>query len=79
MGFPEQIANEVQNLPVQLQAEVLSFVGALKAKDAKSRESLPTLSTEQTQKRDALLQALSAFSADMTGFAFDREDANVRR
>jgi hypothetical protein len=32
-----------------------------------------------TERRDAMIQALSPFSANMTGFVFDREDANVRR
>ena len=33
----------------------------------------------QTERRDAMMQALSPFTADMTGFVFDREEANARR
>lgn len=77
MGYAELIASEVQNLPARYQAEVLSFVAALKAQDKASL--LPTLSPEQTARRDALMQTLSSFSADMKGFAFDREEANARR
>ena len=32
----------------------------------------------QTERRDAMMQALSPFSADMTGFVFNREEANAR-
>jgi len=77
MGYAELIALEVQNLPAKYQAEVLSFVTALKAQGEASL--LPTLSPEQTERRDAMMQALSPFSADMTGFVFDREEANARR
>lgn len=77
MGYAELIALEVQSLPAKYQAEVLSFVTALKAQSEASL--LPVLSPEQTERRDALLHALSPFSADMTGFVFDREEANARR
>ena len=33
----------------------------------------------QTERRDALMQAITPFSANMTGFVFDREEANARR
>ena len=33
----------------------------------------------QTERRDAMMQALSPFMADMTDFVFDREEANARR
>ena len=33
----------------------------------------------QTERRDAMIQARSPFSANMTGFVFDREEANARR
>lgn len=77
MGYAELIALEVQSLPAQYQAEVLSFVTALKAQSKASL--LPRLSPEQTKRRDAMMQALSPFSTDMTGFVFDREEANARR
>jgi hypothetical protein len=77
MGYAEIIANEVQNLPAKSQAEVLSFVAALKAQGDASL--LPTLSPDQIVRRDAMMKALSAFSADMTGFVFDRDEANARR
>ena len=77
MGYAELIALEVQSLPAKYQAEVLSFVAALKAQGEASL--LPRLSPEQTERRDAMMQALSPFSADMTGFVFDREEANARR
>jgi hypothetical protein len=77
MGYAELIAFEVQNLPVKYQAEVLSFVAALKAQSEAAL--LPTLSPEQSKRRDAMMQSLSPFSADMTGFIFDREEANARR
>ncbi|MDP2805095.1 MAG: hypothetical protein Q8O24_04065 [Gallionellaceae bacterium] len=77
MGYAELISLEVQSLPAKYQAEVLSFVAALKAQDKASL--LPTLSLEQTARRDEMMQTLSPFSADMNGFVFDREEANARR
>lgn len=77
MGYAELISLEVQSLPLKYQAEVLSFVAALKAQDKASL--LPALSPEQTERRDEMMQALSPFSADMKGFVFDREEANARR
>ncbi|KAF0202704.1 MAG: hypothetical protein FD173_1925 [Gallionellaceae bacterium] len=77
MGYAELIALEVQSLPAKSQAEVLSFVAALKAQDKASL--LPTLTPEQTERRDAMMKTLSPFSADMKGFVFDREEANARR
>jgi hypothetical protein len=77
MGYAELIALEVQSLPAKNQAEVLSFVAALKAQGEASL--LPTLSPEKTERLDAMMQSLSPFSADMTGFVFDREEANARR
>ena len=77
MGYAELIALEVQSLPAKSQAEVLSFVTALKAQSDAS--FLPALSSEQVERRDALMHALTPFSADMAGFVFDRDEANVRR
>ncbi len=77
MGYAELIASEVQNLPAKYQAEVLSFVAALKAQGEASL--LPTLTPEQIVRRDSMMQTLSPFSADMTGLVFDREEANARR
>ena len=42
-------------------------------------QQLESQLSEQTERRDAMMQALSPFSADMTGFVFDREEANARR
>lgn len=77
MGYAELIALEVQSLPAKSQAEVLSFVTALKAQSEASL--LPALSSEQAARRDVLMKALSPFSADMKGFVFDRDEANARR
>ena len=33
----------------------------------------------QTERCDAMMQAFSPFSANITGFVFDREEANARR
>jgi hypothetical protein len=76
VGYAELIALEVQSLPAKYQAEVLSFVAALKSQGEASL--LPALSPEQIERRDAMMQALSPFSADMTGFVFNREEANAR-
>ena len=70
MGYPELIAFEVQSLPEKYQAEVLSFVAALKAQGEASL--LPSLTPEQSLRRDAMLRELSPFSAGMAGFVFDR-------
>ncbi len=66
MGYAELIAMEVQHLPAQYQAEVLSFVNALKAQSGTSL--VPALSPAQAERRDAMLQTLTPFSANMQDF-----------
>jgi hypothetical protein len=43
------------------------------------RQQLESKLSGQTERRDAMIQALLPFSANMTGFVFDREEANARR
>jgi hypothetical protein len=77
MGYAELISLELQSLPDQYQAKVLSFVTSLKAQN--NATILPTLTAEQIVRRDELLQVLAPFSAEMNGFVFDRDQANARR
>jgi hypothetical protein len=66
-SIAEKIYETVKNLPEQQAAEILSLAEALKAKQ------------EAEQHKAALLECFSQFHIDMSGFKFDREDANARR
>lgn len=77
MSYADLIAKEIETLSPEKQARVLDFVAVLKAQQ--SLTALPELSAEQKRRRDALAAFFSSFNADLTGYRFDREDANARR
>lgn len=77
VGFVDLIAKELESLSPDEQAQVLDFVASLKAQQALA--ALPELTAEQASKRDELMAFYAAFNADLSGYQFDREDANARR
>jgi hypothetical protein len=66
MSIAEKIYETVKALPEQQAAEVLSFAESLKARQ------------EAAKRKAALLECFSRFRIDMSGFKFDREEANAR-
>jgi hypothetical protein len=84
----EKIFETIADMPEQQAAEVLSFAESLKAGLAIRQLEVTGQSTEaddwsefeKIEKHKAKLMAcFSQFQIDMTGFKFDREEANARR
>jgi len=71
MGYAELIARELENLPLDKQAEVLDFVGYLKTWQDQIRAKTP-------QTAEEIEAFFRSFNVDVSGYKFDREDANAR-
>ena len=87
-SIAEKIAEAVQTLPDQDAAEVLDFVEFLKSRQVKRQLEVTGQSTEADdwnefekigKHKANLMACFSQFQIDMTGFKFDREEANARR
>ncbi|MEQ1879744.1 MAG: hypothetical protein ABL878_02110 [Burkholderiales bacterium] len=77
MSYADLIAKEIETLSPEKQARVLNFVAVLKGEQGVA--GLPKLSKEQESRRDELVAFFSSYTADLTGYRFDREHANARR
>jgi hypothetical protein len=72
MGYSDVIAREAETLPAEKQAEVLDFIAFLK-----QRQVHPiTLSVPKTV--DEIEAFFHSFNVDVSGYTFDREEANAR-
>ena len=72
MGYTDIIAREADSLPPEKQAEVLDFIVFLKTRQNRS-EGVPIPRTP------AEIEAFfRSFDVDVSGYKFDREDANAR-
>ncbi len=72
MGYSDIIAREADGLPPEKQAEVLDFIVFLKARQAASGgASIP-------RTREEIEAFFRSFSVDVSGYKFDRGDANAR-
>ncbi len=71
MGYAELIARELERLPLDKQAEVLDFIGYLKARQDQTR-------TQVLQTAEQIEAFFRSFAVDVRGYKFDREDANGR-
>jgi len=78
MNIAELIYREARHLPEGNAREVLEFVEFLKFKSAPGPLGAGA-KVDQARRKADLLKCFSRFQIDMTGFRFDREDANVRR
>jgi len=69
----ETIYKEAKTLPEHLGAEVLDFIGYLKSR-------YPVVKTPQAiaEKIDELETLVAPYRCDLSGFRFDREEANER-
>jgi hypothetical protein len=72
----EKIFEVVKTLPDQQAAEILDFAEFLQARQT-GQLHLPE--EDQEKRKARLLECFSKFQIDLTGFKFDREEANARR
>jgi hypothetical protein len=73
MDTAELIAREVADLPDDLRAEVLDFIGYLK-----SRHPAGVPSASEAARRAELSAFFAPYRRDFGDFVFDREEANAR-
>jgi Protein of unknown function (DUF2281) len=72
MQYANIIAEEAKSLPPEKQAEVLDFIEFLKTK-------INRIQTDVVPKTPEEIDALfSGFNIDLTGYKFDRDEANAR-
>lgn len=72
MGFSDIIAREAETLSSEKQAEILDFIAFLKARQLPSElASVPKASGE-------IESFFRSFKVDVSGYQFDRDDANAR-
>lgn len=72
MGYSDIIAREAEALPSEKQAEVLDFIAFLKVR----RLSPELASIPKTVEE--IETFFRSFKVDISGYKFDREDANAR-
>ncbi len=73
MNTAEMIYQEAKTLPDNLGAEVLDFIGYLKSRHPVAEEPM-----ESAEKIDELEALFASYRRDLSGFRFDREEANER-
>lgn len=72
MKYANIIAEEAKSLPLEKQAEVLDFIEFLKLKQSRAQTNPGSRTPEEI---DAFF---SRFDVDLTGYKFDRDEANAR-
>lgn len=76
MGHTERIIAELASLSETEQASLLAYVENLKA--LRLASSAVDLTAAQARERDALAAELAPFRVSLTGYKFDRDEANAR-
>ncbi len=72
MGYSDIIAHEAETLPPEKQVEVLDFIAFLKVRQ------LPAGLASVPQTAGEIETFFRSFKVDISGYKFDREDANAR-
>ena len=72
MGYSDIIAHEAETLPPEKQVEVLDFIAFLKVRQ------LPAELASVPQTAGEIETFFRSFKVDISGYKFDREDANAR-
>jgi len=72
MGYSDIIAREAETLPPEKQAEILDFIAFLKMRQSPAyMASVPKTAAE-------IETFFRSFKVDVSGYKFDRDDANTR-
>lgn len=72
MGYTDIIAREAETLPPEKQAEVLDFIAFLKVRQTPSELTAAPRTAEEIES------FFRSFKVDISGYKFDREEANAR-
>ena len=71
MGYSDIIAHEAETLPPEKQAEILDFIAFLKSRYLPAELAAPKTAGE-------IETFFRSFNVDISGYKFDRDDANAR-
>lgn len=72
MGYTDIIAREAETLPPEKQAEVLDFIAFLKVRQT------PLELASAPRTAGEIESFFRSFKVDISGYKFDREEANAR-
>jgi len=72
MGYSDIIAHEIELLPPEKQVEILDFIAFLKAR------YLPAEIASVPKTAGEIETFFRSFNVDISGYKFDRDDANAR-
>ena len=72
MQYADIIAREADSLPLEKQVEVLDFIAFLKDRQSRTGGASISMTIEEIEA------FFHSFKVDMSGYKFDREEANAR-
>jgi len=72
MGYSDIIAREAETLPPEKQVEILDFIAFIKARYL---SAVPASVPKTAEEIEAFFRS---FKVDISGYKFDRDDANAR-
>lgn len=72
MGYSDIIAREAETLPLEKQVEILDFIAFLKMRQ------LPSKLASTPKTAGEIEVSFRSFKVDISGYKFDRDDANAR-
>ena len=72
MGYSDIIAREAETLPPEKQIELLDFIAFLKTR------YLPAELASVPKTAEEIETFFRSFKVDISGYKFDRDDANAR-
>lgn len=77
MGYTEKIYERVRLLPDPVAEEILDFAEFVAARRADA--AAPVDELELARRRSEIERIFAKYRIDLSGFKFDREEANARR
>lgn len=72
MGYSDIIAREAETLSPEKQVEILDFIAFLKVRQ------LPVALSSVPKTAEEIETFFRSFKVDISGYKFDRDDANAR-
>lgn len=79
MGYAERIYERVKLLPDSVAEEVLDFAEFVAMRRIEESASAERPEVEFARRRAELERVFAKYRIDLSGFKFDREEANARR
>jgi hypothetical protein len=77
VGYAEKIYEQVKRLPEPMAKEVLDFAEFVAAR--RPGVAPATSPADRQRRRSEIEQAFAKYQVDLSGFRFNRDEANARR